>query len=72
MEIKKNWMETLQDNFQALMRKYDMPEDIENELYAFVLTIAREQYKTGNKSGISWLRRQMAGANSHAPVAVSA
>lgn len=65
-------MESLQDNFQAIMRKYDMPEDIENELYAFVLGVAREQYKTGNKSGIAWLRRQLSATQGPVTVPVAA
>lgn len=60
MEPKKKWYEILEDKFTSLMTKYDMPEDIANEIHAFVLEIAREQYKSGNRSGIAWLRRQLA------------
>ncbi|MBP9828221.1 hypothetical protein KBC55_03645 [Patescibacteria group bacterium] len=64
------WFTELTDKFQALMRKYDMPEDIEWELQQFVVSIAKDQYRAGNRSGISWIRKQMAGAA--APVPTSA
>jgi hypothetical protein len=59
MEVKKKWHEILEDKFLALMTKYDMPEDISHEIHNFVLEIARDQYKSGNRSGIAWLRKQM-------------
>jgi|GEM_PF-1864787 len=56
---KKSWLEKLTDRFDALMIKFDMPEDIRHELESFVLNVAKEQYTFGNKSGISWLRKQV-------------
>lgn len=58
-ETKKSWLEKLTDRFDALMVKFDMPEDIRHELESFVLSVAKEQYTIGNKSGISWLRKQV-------------
>jgi benzoyl-CoA reductase/2-hydroxyglutaryl-CoA dehydratase subunit BcrC/BadD/HgdB len=57
---KKKWYEVLEDRFNSLMIKFDMPEDIGHEIYSFVLETAREQYKSGNRSGISWLKKQQA------------
>lgn len=75
-EKKITWYQILEDRFQNLMRKYDMPEDIENEIYNFVLDVSRTQYKSGNKSGIAWLLRKQSEEgrlNSRmAPVAVGA
>ncbi len=51
------------DNFDALMRKFDMPEDMQIELREFVFSVAREQFKAGNRSGISWLRKQLGGGS---------
>ncbi len=56
---KQNWLEKLTDRFNALMAKYDMPEDIHHEIESFVLSVAKDQYIAGNKSGISWLRKQV-------------
>jgi hypothetical protein len=58
-ETKKTWLDKLTDRFDALMIKFDMPEDIRHELESFVLNVAKEQYTIGNKSGISWLRKQL-------------
>jgi hypothetical protein len=56
---KKTWLDKLTDRFDALMAKFDMPEDIRHELESFVLTVAKEQYISGNKGGIAWLRKQL-------------
>ena len=69
MEPKKKWYEILEDNFNALMSKYDMPEDISLELHAFVLEVARKQYISGNNSGIRWMRMKMSAPKQALPVA---
>ncbi len=56
---KKSWLDKLTDRFNELMTKLDMPEDMRHELEGFVLSVAKEQYVIGNKSGISWLRKQV-------------
>lgn len=56
---KQSWYSKLSDSFDSLMRKFDMPEDIEIELRDFVFTVAKEQFRVGNKSGISWVYRKM-------------
>jgi hypothetical protein len=61
MEKKKNWSEELEDRFLAMSRKYDLPEDIEHDFHTFVFSVAQEQYRIGNRNGISWLRRQIGG-----------
>ena len=59
MEIKQSWYDKLSDNFDALMRKFDMPEDMQIEIREFMLSVAKEQYKSGNRSGIAWLRKKL-------------
>ena len=56
---KKSWLDKLTDRFDALMVKFDMPEDIRHEIESFVLAVAKEQYTAGNKGGIAWLRKQV-------------
>ncbi len=56
---KQSWYEKISDNFEALMRKFDMPEDMQVELRNFVFSVARDQFRVGNKSGISWVYRKM-------------
>ncbi len=56
---KQSWYSKISDSFDALMRKFDMPEDMEIELRDFVFTVAKEQFRVGNKSGISWVYRKM-------------
>ncbi len=57
---KQKWYDILEDRYNALMIKFDMPEDIAHEIYSFITEVAREQYKSGNKSGISWLLKKQA------------
>lgn len=72
MTQKGKWYEELQDRFEAIMRKHDMPEDIAHELHGFVLAVAQEQYRTGNRSGIAWLRRQISDGGTSAPAMAAA
>ena len=57
---KKTWYDILEERYNALMVKFDMPEDIAHEIFSFIDSVAREQYKSGNKSGISWLLKKQA------------
>ncbi len=36
-----------------------MPEDMQIEIREFVFGVAREQFRVGNKSGISWAYRKV-------------
>lgn len=72
--LKQKWYDILEDRYNALMVKFDMPEDIAHEIYSFITEVAREQYKSGNKSGISWLLKKQAieGVRPRAAVAAAA
>jgi len=52
------WYVDLSNKFSVLMQNLGMPEDVATEIKTFVLTIARDQYLAGNKSGIRWARSQ--------------
>ena len=56
---KQTWYDKISDGFDTLMRKFDMPEDMQIEIRNFVFGVAREQYKVGNRSGIMWLRKKI-------------
>lgn len=56
----KGWYSILMDTFHSIMKKYDMPEDIANDIEAFVMSVAKEQFRAGNKSGIAWTHKQYA------------
>lgn len=56
---KQSWYDKLSDSFDALMRKFDMPEDMQIELREFMFSVAKDQFRSGNKSGISWVYRKM-------------
>lgn len=56
----KGWYSILMDTFQSLMKKHDMPEDIANEIEAFILSVAKDQFRAGNRSGIAWTHKQYA------------
>ena len=38
------------------MEQLNLPEDTSAEIKTFMLTVARDQYMSGNKSGIRWAR----------------
>lgn len=52
------WYSVLLDRIHALSRKYDLPEDIANDVQTLTVEVAKEQYKVGNKSGIAWLLKK--------------
>lgn len=56
----KGWYSILMDTFHGIMKKHDMPEDIANEIESFVLTVAKDQFRAGNRSGIAWTHKQYA------------
>lgn len=60
MENKTPWYERIYDKVSEVVRKYDLPEDISADMRLLAMDIAKEQYRIGNNSGISWLRRELA------------
>ena len=50
----------IMDTFYSIMKKYDMPEDIANDIEAFVMSVAREQFRAGSKSGAAYIHKQYA------------
>ncbi len=65
MNIVKNpqakWYMELMDKFNHLMERMGVPESISNEFKVLLIDVARDQYMAGNRSGISWIKKQMAG-----------
>ena len=55
-QTKSRWYNTLVDRFSSLTRKYDLPQDIADEFLGFMIDVAKEQFKAGNRSGIAWAR----------------
>lgn len=55
-ENKGTWLSRLTGNFNDLMHRLDMPDDLQNEIRPFIMQVARDQYKAGNSSGIRWAR----------------
>ncbi len=51
-----SWYVTLMNRFERLMESVGVTEDAAAEIKTFMLTVAREQYMSGNKSGIRWAR----------------
>lgn len=56
---KANWYIKLMERFNSMMERLGMPEDVSSEVKVLLLEVAKEQYMTGNKSGIRWAREQM-------------
>ncbi len=69
---QNGWYATLLDKVNELIRKFDLPEDIAGDIQRLTIEVARAQFKAGNNSGISWLKREQAknGILSKAPTAV--
>ncbi len=59
-QYQKGWLSILQDNFHSLMKKHDMPEDIAHDIETFVLSVAKDQFRAGNRGGIAWTHKQYA------------
>ncbi len=59
-KTEKGWYSILMDTFHSIMKKYDMPEDISNDIEAFVMSVAREQFRAGSKSGAAYTHKQYA------------
>jgi hypothetical protein len=55
---EKSWYRIMMDTFYSLMKKHDMPEDIANEIEAFVTTVARDQYRSGAKNGAAYVYKK--------------
>lgn len=61
MQVKNpqaKWYIDLSSKFASLMQNLGMPDDVAQEIKTFMLTVARDQYMAGNKSGIRWARTQ--------------
>ncbi len=56
----KTWYATLMADCNSLGEKFGLDDMMNGELRDFVVRIAKEQYKVGNKSGIRWLRMELA------------
>ncbi len=54
------WYATIVAECNTLAEKFGLDDLLGEELRDFVIRIARDQYKVGNKSGIAWLKRQQA------------
>lgn len=52
----KSWLTAITDQFQAMMQKHDMPEDIAIEIERFLIETVREQFRAGSRSGAAWQR----------------
>jgi hypothetical protein len=48
------WHVKITERFDTLMEKLGIPDDIAQEVRTLLLEVAKEQYKSGNKSGIRW------------------
>ncbi len=59
-QYQQKWLQIVLDNFQNLMKKHDMPEDIAIELERFVESTARDQFRAGSKGAIAWYFKQKA------------
>lgn len=55
---KAKWYTQLMKRFEDLMARLGMPDPAIDELKEFMLSVAREQYMAGNRSGIRWAHEQ--------------
>lgn len=56
---KATWYRTLVERFNVIVERHALPESAASDMKALLLDVAREQYMSGNKSGIRWARLQM-------------
>lgn len=55
----KNWYKTLIDKTHSLSEEFGLDDVQTNRFRDFTISVAKEHYKVGNKSGIAWLHKQM-------------
>lgn len=48
------WHVKITERFDSLIERLAIPDDIAQEIKAFLFEVAKEQYKSGNSSGIRW------------------
>ncbi|HLD18051.1 MAG TPA: hypothetical protein VJB99_03165 [Patescibacteria group bacterium] len=65
--VLNKWYNTLITECNTLGEKFGLDDPGTSELRDFVTRIAKEQYQSGNKSGIRWAYRKM-GAQTGATV----
>jgi hypothetical protein len=53
-DTQKNWFQKLSDHIHQLAEQFDLDEIQTQAFRDFVVSIAREQYKTGSRSGAGW------------------
>ena len=55
------WYVSLCSRFNELMDRNGIPEEISSEVKLFVIDIAKEQYRSGSKSGAAWMQDKLLG-----------
>lgn len=55
-DAQKGWFQKLMNRFESLMHQLDVPDEVVPEIRAFLMQVAKEQYLSGNNSGIRWAR----------------
>lgn len=58
------WYVDLSNRFEALMHNLGLPDEVGVEIKTLLISIAKEQYMAGNRSGIRWAREQAQGTTS--------
>ncbi len=57
-DTQKNWFQNLSDHIHQLAEQFDLDELQTQTFRDFVVSIAREQYKIGSRSGAGWAFKQ--------------
>ena len=55
---KAKWYVDLIKRYEDLAKRNRISEEAKHEMWDLLLAIAREQYMSGNRSGIRWARKQ--------------
>ena len=53
-DTQKHWFQNLSDKIRQLAEQFELDEIQHHTFRDFVINIAREQYKTGSRSGAGW------------------
>jgi hypothetical protein len=56
------WYKKIITECNTLAEKFGLDDLLGQEFRDFVIRVARDQYKVGNKSGIAWLKSEQAKA----------
>ena len=65
--ISKNWYREITSRVNSLSETFGLDDMQTSDLRTFVVSVAKDQYKIGNKSGAAWAFKQKREGSTSSP-----